>query len=222
MSVNNEINSKLIYVIVSQGAGTKILHRAKTYGALGGAIFIAKGSANKALTNFFSLYEKNKEIVLLAAEYHKVNQILEELNTAFKFYKHNHGIAFTIKSNIIGFHINDNNDLEIIKGDKPMYKLITTIVNIENAEDVIETAKLAGAKGGTIINARGTLLNESYTIFGIEIEPRKEVVLIVAQVEDVELIITSIRKKLNIDKPGNGIIITQDIDNAYGLNKDKI
>lgn len=221
METNNIINIKVIYVIVNQGIGSKVLHQAKTYGALGGAIIFAKGTVNNALLNFFSFYEEEKEIVLLAAENHLTDRILEELDKMFSFHKKNHGIAFTIKSDIIGFQINDYNDLDTEKGEEQMYKLITTIVSAEKAEDVIETARLAGAKGGTIINARGTLTNECFKVFGIEIEPRKEVVWIVAKKEEAESIVALISEKMDIDKPGNGIIITQDVDKVYGMHDDK-
>ena len=45
-----------------------------------------------------------------------------------------------------------------------------TLVDKENAEDVVDPAMLAGAKGGTIINARGSGIHETSKIFSIEID----------------------------------------------------
>ncbi len=220
MNEVNETSFKLIYVIVNQGVGCRVLRNAKKHGASGGTIFLGKGTVSSAILNFFSVYDEKKEIVLIGIESGAAEHILKELSAKFQFEKHNHGIAFTIKSVIIGSQINSADTLEIKKGEeKPMYKLITTIVNAGKADEVIEASKTAGAKGGTIINARGSAQDETCKIFGMEIEPEKEIVLIVAEQDSAEAIALSIKERLDIDKPGNGIIIMQDIAETYGLSE---
>ena len=53
----------------------------------------------------------------------------------------------------------------------------------------------------------------------MEIEPEKEIALIISEESLTEAIANSIRNELNIDEPGNGIIFIQDIKRAYGLYK---
>lgn len=77
----------------------------------------------------------------------------------------------------------------------------------------------AGSKGGTIINARGSGIHETSKIFSMAIEPEKEIVLILSEEESTEGIVASIRKKLKIDEPGNGIIFIQEVSKTYGLYK---
>ena len=57
------------------------------------------------------------------------------------------------------------------------YDLIITVVNRGYADVVVEAAKKAGAQGGTIFYARGTGIHEVEKIFGITIQPQKDVVL---------------------------------------------
>jgi nitrogen regulatory protein PII len=40
----------------------------------------------------------------------------------------------------------------------------------------------------------------------MDIEPEKEIVMILSEKDSTEAIVASIRKKLKIDEPGNGII----------------
>ena len=98
-----------------------------------------------------------------------------------------------------------------------MYQLIITIVNRGNAGDVIDAAKAAGSKGGTIINARGSGIHETQRLFNMDIEPEKEMVMILSKEDITDSIVESIRIALEIDQPGNGIIFIQDVNQTYGI-----
>ncbi|WP_058485362.1 P-II family nitrogen regulator [Defluviitalea phaphyphila] len=210
---------ELIYVIVNYGMGSKILKKAKKHGVPGGTIFFGRGTVNNSLLNFLSLYDERKEIVLLGADYNTADHVITELNKEFKFEKPNHGIAFTISTcNIIGSRCYKRGEHKEERGvNKSMYQIIITIVNRGKAEEVIEAAKAVGSKGGTIVNARGSGVNEMTKLFNMDIEPEKEMVMILSKKDLTEKIVSSIRKELEIDKPGNGIIFVQDINKAYGI-----
>lgn len=97
------------------------------------------------------------------------------------------------------------------------YEAIFTIVNRGRGQEVMDAAQQAGARGGTIINARGSGIHETSTIFKMEIEPEKEVVLILCPTENYLAIVEKIRSDLNIDEPGGGIIFTQSVSSSFGL-----
>ena len=209
---------KLICIIVNFGMGSRILRKAKEYGITGGTIILAKGTISNAILNFLSLYDEKKEIVLMAANQQKATLVLEKLNKKYQFEKPNHGIAFTTSmSRIIGSRCNipENN----IESDvsKAMYQVIISIVNRGMAEDVVEAAKTAGSKGGTIINARGSGIHETSKLFNMDIEPEKEMVIILSNENVTENIVLAIRERLKIDQPGNGIVFVQDAKNVYGV-----
>lgn len=210
---------ELVYVVVNYGMGSRILHKAKEYGISGGTIFLGKGTVNNSLLNFLSLYDERKEIVLLGTDNHTADHALVELNKEFQFEKPNHGIVFTTSAcEIIGSRCYKSEKNEEGRGvNKLMYQNIITIVNRGKAEEVIEAAKAAGSKGGTIINARGSGLNETSKLFNMDIEPEKEIVIILSKDDISEAIVASIREKLEIDTPGNGIIFIQNINKAYGI-----
>lgn len=99
-----------------------------------------------------------------------------------------------------------------------MYKAIFTIVDRGKGENVMDAAKEAGAKGGTIINGRGSGIHETEVLFSMPIEPEKEIVMILAEDHLVNAIVSSIREKLEIDEPGKGIMFLLDVNKTYGLN----
>ena len=210
---------ELIYVIVNYGMGSRVLSKAKKYGISGGTVFFGRGTINNFWLKFLSLYDERKEIVILGADTHIADDALHKLNKDFKFEKPNHGIVFTIgMCEIIGSRCcicEENYEGKSV--NKSMYQNIITIVNRGKAEDVIEAAKAAGSKGGTIINARGSGINETVKLFNMDIEPEKEMVMILSKEEITETIVSSIREKLKIDNPGNGIIFIQNIIKTYGV-----
>lgn len=217
--IKNVAQFELIYVIVNYGMGSRVLQTAKKLGLPGGTVVIGKGTVNHSILNFLSLYDERKEIVILGTNYQSTKKILADLNAVFNFEKRNHGIVFTTGAGaIIGssFYKNEKSDSE--RGvRKSMYQLIITIVNRGNAGDVIDAAKAAGSKGGTIINARGSGIHETQRIFNMDIEPEKEMVMILSKEDITNSIVDSIRVALEIDQPGNGIIFIQDVNQTYGI-----
>jgi len=85
------------------------------------------------------------------------------------------------------------------------------------AEDVLEAAKSAGSTGGTVIHGRGSGVHEKAKLFNIEIEPEKEIVLILSETAKTDYIVEAIKEKLNIDKPGAGILFVLDVNRTSGL-----
>lgn len=97
------------------------------------------------------------------------------------------------------------------------YEAIFTIVDKGKADEVIDAAKLAGSTGGTVIHGRGSGSHDKAKLFNIPIEPEKDIILILAQSHKTDAIVNSIRERLNIDKPGAGIIFTLDVKRTLGL-----
>lgn len=210
---------ELIYVIANYGMGSRILHKAKQCGLSGGTVVLGKGTVQNTFLNFLSLYDEKKEIVLLGTSQAIADTAMAQLNKEFHFEKANHGIMFSTSAcNIVGSSCFACKELKEKGGeDKPMYQFIMAIVNRGKAEDVIEAANGSGSKGGTIVNARGSGINETSKLFSMEIEPEKEIVMILSKEDVTESIVESIREKLKLDEPGNGIVFVQDVNKAYGI-----
>lgn len=210
---------ELIYVVVNFGMGSRIMRRAKEYGVSGGTVFLARGTASDFLSKLFSLEDERKEVVLMGADRPTATEALKKLDKEFHFDKPNHGIAFTTSacevagSRQCGFE-------EIERGESTaMYQLIISIVNRGNGEDVIEAAVAAGSKGGTIVNARGSGINETTRVFNMDIEPEREIAMVLSAEDSTKAIVESITTKLNMDQPGNGIVFVQNVSQVYGVYK---
>ena len=210
---------ELIWVIVNFGKGSKVMHAAKKCGVTGGTIILAKGTANDKFADFLGLSDIRKEIVLMVSNKKMTRSALDRLDKKFNFKKPNHGIAFTTGvSEVIGSVGCKATEADREEGGgEAMHCAITAVVDKGKAEDVIDAATAAGSRGGTIINARGSGIHETSKLFFMDVEPEKEIVMILSEKKDAEAIISSIREKLDIEQPGKGIIFVQEVSKVYGL-----
>ncbi len=222
-SCRTEYKFELLTVIVNDGWGTKILHAAKKHGVCGGTILLGRGTVKNGILKFLELYDEQKEIVLMLTGSEAAHCLLEYLDKEYRFGKPHHGIAFcTPVAQMYGSRncqpgtCNESGGTNAI-----MYNAIYVIVDKGNAEAVIEAATKAGSTGGTIMNARGSGIHETSKLFAMEIEPEKEVVLIISENGQTEAIASSIQTSLDLDKPGNGIMFVQEVSKIYGLRNTK-
>ncbi|OYO90811.1 transcriptional regulator [Lachnotalea glycerini] len=211
----------LICVMIDFGMGSKIIKSAKHHGIMGATVTLGLGTVNNRIWDFIGLSEVKKEIIFMIARRKTAYIALEEMNKEFKFCKPNHGIAFTTcVGEVIGakYIMDEMTEKERVE-EQVMYQSDTVIVDKGKGEEVIDAATKAGSKGGTIMNARGSGIHETSKLFAIEIEPEKEIVIILSEIEMTDAIVDSIREHLKIDEHGNGIIYIQKVNKTYGVYK---
>ena len=98
------------------------------------------------------------------------------------------------------------------------HEAIFCIVNSGYSELVMNAAKKLGARGGTVINARGTASKEAETIFNITIEPEKEIVMILVPSQIKEDVMHALYQEAGLDTPGQGIAFALPVDSVVGLS----
>ncbi len=212
-------NIILLCAIVNRDYGSKVLHIAKHCGLTEGTVLLGRGTIKSPLLEALALNDTKKEVVLHIAEESAGISFLEKLSTELKFHKRNHGIAFTMDVDYVcGSKSLSCSSSNNVGGDEiTMYQSVYLIVDKGIGETAVDAAAKAGAKGATIIGARGSGTHETGKIFNMEIEPEKEIVLIVLKSDLTEKVVSAIRDELNIDKPGNGIMFVQNVRRVYGL-----
>ncbi|AUB55283.1 MULTISPECIES: P-II family nitrogen regulator [Methanobacterium] len=97
------------------------------------------------------------------------------------------------------------------------FKLIYVIVEAGRGSHIMESARKAGAEGGTIYFGRGTSIHEHGKFFGMPIEPEKEVVMIVIKESLVNQVFEAIVLEGEINTPGKGIAFILDVDRVAGI-----
>lgn len=218
--MNLDIDNLILFCcIMDYGKGSKALKLAKKTGSVGGTIFLGKGTVKNELLNILGLLEIRKEIFLSIVDNELEDVFYDEMNNKFGLDKPNHGIAFSMSIKSF-MKVNENNYLTRTESKDVKdvdYEAIFVIVDKGLSDNVIDSAQSAGSKGGTVIHGRGSGIHEKAKLFDIDIEPEKDIVLILSKVEEAEIIVNSIKESLNICKPGAGIIFVLDVNKTLGL-----
>lgn len=99
------------------------------------------------------------------------------------------------------------------------YEVIFAIVNEGYAEDVMDVARAQGARGGTILNARGVAREEAAAFFGISLNIEKEIVMMVVNKDIKDNILNAIYKEMGMAKKAQGIAFSLPVTDTAGLVK---
>lgn len=97
------------------------------------------------------------------------------------------------------------------------YELIVLIVNQGFSEQAMSVARDCGARGGTVINARGTARGDAETMFNITITPEKEMIWILATENLKEKMLHAFYEKCGLNTKGQGIAFSLPVDDVVGI-----
>lgn len=98
------------------------------------------------------------------------------------------------------------------------HEVIFCIVNTGFTDDVMDAAREFGARGGTVIRARGTANAEAERMFNIVIHPDKEIVMILVESNIKDDVLHAIYKSVGLKTPGQGIAFSLPVDSVVGLS----
>lgn len=218
------LNKNLILFcsILDFGKGSKLLKLSNELGGKASTIFLGKGTVKNELLNILGILETRKEIFITLIDEELEDTFYDRITTKFGLDKPHHGIAFSMTVNSLQFNnVKFKSNLGRKDVNNVNHEAIFVIVNKGSMDDVLEAAELAGSTGGTIIHGRGSNPDEKETLFNIHIEPEKDIILILSEIEKTETIVNSIKEKLNIEEPNTGIIFVMDVSKAVGLYQGK-
>ena len=97
------------------------------------------------------------------------------------------------------------------------YEAIFCIVNTGFAEAAMETARKAGAAGGTILKGRGSASREAEMKFNISIQPEKELLMILVPEEIRDRVLRALYDGAGLDSAGQGIVFSLPVEKTAGL-----
>ena len=97
------------------------------------------------------------------------------------------------------------------------HEAIFCIVNAGFSDAVMDAAKEFGARGGTVIRARGTANAEAEKLFNIAIQPEKEIVMILVDQSIKNDILHALYRAVGLKTPGQGIAFSLPVDQVVGL-----
>lgn len=99
------------------------------------------------------------------------------------------------------------------------HEVIFAIVNAGFASEAMDVARECGARGGTILNARGVARAEAEAFFGIAIHAEKEILMMVVEKEIRDQVLNALYKKMGMAQKAQGIAFCLPVSDVAGLVK---
>lgn len=85
------------------------------------------------------------------------------------------------------------------------FEVIFAIVNSGFEDEVMESAKKIGAKGGTVISARGTAKGDAEEFFHLGIHPEKSIIMILVDTKIKADVLKAIYESFSLTSEAQGI-----------------
>ena len=102
------------------------------------------------------------------------------------------------------------------------YEMILCVVNAGFSDEVMDAAREAGARGGTVMHARGTANKEAEAFFSITIQPDKDVVMLLVPASIKDDVLHAIYQSAGLKSEGQGIAFSLPVNKAVGLTSNTI
>ncbi len=184
-----------------------------------------EGTVRQKTLSLFGLEESLKTVHYCVVTANKKNELIKSLTREMTIDLPDRGIAVAIPLTSMGGkralemyangHENDTQEEQIMQ-EKQM-ELIVAICEKGHTEEVMEAAREAGARGGTVIHAKGTGSKYTSKFFGISIAEEKEMIYIVASTEQKKDIMRAIMDNAGIDSDAHTIAFSLPVSDTAGL-----
>ena len=97
------------------------------------------------------------------------------------------------------------------------HEVIFAIVDSGYAEEAMAVARENGARGGTILNARGVIREEAAAVFGITLHAEKEILMMVVEKSIRDQILNALYQQMDMAKKAKGIAFSLPVSDVAGL-----
>jgi hypothetical protein len=214
----------MLYVIVERSKADAVCKLGSESGAIFKTVTLCRGTAHAEILEYLGIGEAERAMICFVGSDGVTHEILRRLREEMKLSRAGHGIAFTIPlSSVAGRRVMEmlsGKETSEFKGEKlvqTQYDLIVTVVNRGFAETTMAAAREAGARGGTIVPARGTKKNDEADFLGVAIQPEKELVLILAERSSRHDLMNAIAAGAGLNTEGLGFSFALPISDVAGL-----
>lgn len=218
-------SAKLIVTIVERGQGKAIQRLYTDRQAAWHYQSIGRGTASSELLDVLGLGSTERDVLFSLASRSAAERLMRLLREDRPEGLEAKGLAFDIPltglNNIVAVAL-ERQTQQAENGGLPMERdsensLIMLIVNQGHTDDVMNTARAAGARGGTILRARHMGDRDMARFYGISVQEEKEILLIVADSETRNTVMETVNKKHGLKTPAGAVILSLPLDHVGRL-----
>lgn len=213
--------------IVERGKSAGLIAHYKNYKIIHHIHISGRGTAASHLLDTLGFGTAERDIVLSLAPKDTVRQLMRYLKDDDRPQFRAPGIAFSLDltgmTAFLAVGLSRLEELDPERGEQIMeqgnqHDLILAIVNHGFTDEVMDTARAAGARGGTVIRARWTGAEAVEQFVGIKLQAEKEVLAIVASARERNAIMEEINRVHGLRSPAQATVISLPIDHTARLD----
>lgn len=186
---------------------------------------LGSGTASKSILDYLGIENNEKVVLQTIAAAGNVESLFSGLISRMGINLPGTGIAMSIPvESIAGTssmkYLTEGQDTiasEEVKMKEAVYSLIMIISEKGRSDMVMDAAREAGAKGGTVVHAKGTGQESEAKFFGVSITPEKEMIYIAARKSDKRDIMRAIMEKAGPHTEAKAVVFSLPVEDIAGL-----
>lgn len=226
-SKNKAARPNMIAAIVDRGKSLKFKELLDKNGVFFSSVCMGQGTASSDILDILGLESSEKDIVISIAKESSAKAVMNALSDKLGSLG-TKGIAFRVRLNAAPNILLKALDLKAAKSatevksemndKKSSYSLVLVSISQGYADEVMATAKKAGARGGTLIRARQTTTEETEALFGAGYTPEREIIAILVTADNRNAIMEAINENHGVRTEANAIVISLAVEDIAKLS----
>ena len=181
-----------------------------------------RGTATKSMLDLLGMESKDRRLFITVASPEQTKQLIQEQRKRLYIDAPGNGITVSVPIKSVGgsktlaFLSNGQN----VKGTPTFnfeYELILVIANQGATDQVMDAARSAGARGGTVIHGLGTGSKNAEKFYKVSIAAEKEVILIVSAASQKAAIMKAIIEQAGPDTKAGAIAFSLPVSELAGF-----
>ena len=181
-----------------------------------------KGTATRSMLDLLGLESRNRRLFMTVASPQQTKELIEAQRKRLYIDAPGNGVTVGIPIKSVGgsktlaFLSSGQN----VKGMPTLnydYELILIIANQGATDQVMDAARSAGARGGTVIHGLGTGSKNAEKFFKVSIAAEKEIILIVSAADQKAAIMKAIIQQAGPDTKAGAIAFSLPVTELAGF-----
>ena len=225
--MNGKDEVKLMVTIVSRGHSDIVVRKLREEHIGLHYVSLGFGTATSEIMDYFGIGETEKDVLFSLVPETKANKIMERIRAGMDLHLPGRGIIFIMPLNAVSKIVERTLFNDLTESDREereqmeeqaKYSLIVTVANRGYVDTVMEAATQAGARGGTVIHARGVGDEEAGSFFGISLQPEKDMILMLVPQKDKLAVMQAVGKAAGMLTKAHGILFSLPVENFGGIS----
>lgn len=215
---------KVLFTIVDRGHGIALSRLYEQNGVGLHMQIIAEGTATSEILDMLGLTHREKDMMVSFASEHAVENLLERLDDDYRNILSVRGIAFSIKLTAISGSVASalsglaKSEGGILVHSEKEHSLIWVSMNQGYSDQVMHTARKAGATGGTVLRSRWVGAEKLEQFHAITLQDEREILMIACDKSVRNNIMDAINTEHGMKTKQQAVVFSLPIDRILKLS----